>query len=356
MGRADKLYLPNGYLDMNYIIESMPTAIIIVCGGRGTGKTYGALTYVAEHKDMGTIFLRITDVEHDLISDQRFSPFKWHNRDNGWNIQPFHTKKGFASWFDAVLSEDGEKLLPTGEEIMLSTSLTKIASIRGFSADDYGLLILDECIPERGKVSRMKDDTFANAYETINRNRELMGELPIKALLLSNSNQLDNPIFRGFNLVEKAEAMKRKGQTISIMKDREITLIVLPETEVSRKKRETAIYKATRGTEFESMAIDNDFAYDKPSKIESKSLSGYKPLYCTKDFAVYTSSSDWFVSKAMSRHMQESMIGESMPEIIKARRDYDFVWEAYCEGLVYFETYGLELLFRKFYLDNVRNL
>jgi hypothetical protein len=42
-----KLYLDNGYVNMDYLMD-LPYPFIIVCGARGTGKTYGALKKVKE--------------------------------------------------------------------------------------------------------------------------------------------------------------------------------------------------------------------------------------------------------------------------------------------------------------------
>ena len=48
-GRVNNLFLENGYVDMARIIEQK-YPFILMTGARGTGKTYGALKYVIEHK------------------------------------------------------------------------------------------------------------------------------------------------------------------------------------------------------------------------------------------------------------------------------------------------------------------
>ena len=60
-----KLYLKNGYLNVPYILHyNVP--FIFVVGGRGTGKTYGALKYVLES---GTpfIYMRRTQSQADIM-------------------------------------------------------------------------------------------------------------------------------------------------------------------------------------------------------------------------------------------------------------------------------------------------
>ena len=67
-----KLYQRNGYANMPDIIES-ETPFVLTIGGRGTGKTYGAIKYLLES---GTLFiyLRRTDAQMQLVSKAEFSP------------------------------------------------------------------------------------------------------------------------------------------------------------------------------------------------------------------------------------------------------------------------------------------
>lgn len=357
------LTLKNGYLDMERIITRYPTyPFVLIVGGRGTGKTYGTLKYVVEHPESGALFLRKTQDEHDMISQPEFSPFLWHNRDFEWSVEPFKKNAKFTFWYQSHYEYDEKKereiLIPDEPLLMKSTSLHAIAKIRGFNGSDIKLIIYDEFIPQSGVKKSGHYHDFFNAYETINRNRELEGEPPLKALLLSNSNSLANDIFEGFGIVELAEKMKRRGEIIKFLPQRGILLIILPETEISRKKKDTALYRATSGTEFSDMALSNDFAYDKPTIIESRNLGGYSPVFITWSFSCWRNrnTGEYYISKFTDPKNQCPIYSETMAEIARARKKHKCVMEAYIRGRCVFETYATEINFKKFFLDNIRNL
>ena len=69
------LYLPEGWLNMEYIAEA-PEAFIIIIGKRQVGKTYGVLQYMLRH-DIYHILLRRTTQELELISSAPdLNPYK----------------------------------------------------------------------------------------------------------------------------------------------------------------------------------------------------------------------------------------------------------------------------------------
>jgi len=73
------IYLESGYLNIAKILgKKLPFNFII--GGRGTGKTYGALKHVY---NTGTRFMlmRRTQAQCDLINKPEFNPFKTLCRD-----------------------------------------------------------------------------------------------------------------------------------------------------------------------------------------------------------------------------------------------------------------------------------
>ena len=85
------------------------------------------------------------------------------------------------------------------------------------------LWIFDEFIPERHeRPIKNEGAAFLNAYETMNRNRELQGYKPIQTLCLANANDLGNPIFMELGLVSRAMRMQQTGKTMSLLRDRGI--------------------------------------------------------------------------------------------------------------------------------------
>lgn len=356
----ENLYLPSGYLNMKYIIYELDFPFIIITGGRGTGKTYGTLEVVHNDPGLGTLYMRSDDAEHKLISKPKFSPFGWHNQDFGWNVQPYNIGDGFAEWKESELDEETGKMVPVGEPIMTSCSLYKIANIRGFNGSDINLIVYDEFNPQKGKRSLVTETMFPDAYETICRNRELQGKKPTKALMLSNANRLDNPIFRGYNLMDVAEKLANKVKEtnevqIYMSKQRGICLMMFPETEISKKKKGTALYRATGDSDYGKMALDNEFSFDKPTRIRSESLKGYERVFRTWSFGVWwrKGQNEYFVSKLLDGKWND-IYEETHADIVRGRKRYANIWSSYIKGNIIFESYSLEVDFKKFFLDSVR--
>ena len=67
-------YDNNGYIKIESLLAcGMP--FIFVTGGRGTGKTYGALKYILD-SGRRCMWMRRTQTETDLINKPEFQPFK----------------------------------------------------------------------------------------------------------------------------------------------------------------------------------------------------------------------------------------------------------------------------------------
>lgn len=219
------LYLKNGYLDYNFITrQGMPFNLIT--GGRGTGKTFGALEYAIRH-NIHFMLMRRTLSQMEMISNPDFSPFNALNREFAWHYTTVKNTKYTGAVYNSVPEDDG-KLTPAGAPIGYTCALSTIQNIRGFDGTDIDWLIYDEFIPERhAKPIRSEGEAFLNAYETINRNRELQGRPPLVVMALSNSNDLDNAIYRTLDLVGKAEKMQRNAQEYSVMAERGVLLSLI---------------------------------------------------------------------------------------------------------------------------------
>ena len=262
-----KLYQNSGYVNIAGIL-SLDIPFNFVVGGRGTGKTYTSLEYVVEN-DIKFMFMRRTQAQADLINKPEFTPFKALCRDKNIDI----ITKPLTKYNAGFYMEDENT--PIGYTAALST----ISNIRGFDASDVELLIYDEFIPERHeRPIKNEGAAFLNAYETINRNRELKGEKPLQVLCLANANDISNPIFMELGLVSKAEKMMRTGKEISVDYNRGIAIFMLNASPVSSLKSKTALYKLTSGSEFEKMSIYNDFADVDYSNVVKRPLIEYVPV------------------------------------------------------------------------------
>ena len=271
------IYLSSGYLDINKILSyHMPFNFIV--GGRGTGKTYGALLYCYEN-DVRFMLMRRTQTQCDLINKPEFNPYKVINSDTESNI----SVKSISKYNSKIMiaTEDTEKIL--GYTCALST----ISNMRGFDASDVKLIIYDEFIPEKHeRALRNEGSAFLNAYETINRNRELQGAAPVQALCLANAFNIANPLFLELGLVGHAEKMKNSGQEFFIDPERGILIALLQRSQISKAKADTALYRLSSGS-FRDMALSNDFVYNSSDNINSRPLKEYKLLCTVSEISIY---------------------------------------------------------------------
>ena len=155
------LYLPNGYVDIRWILaQCLPFNFLV--GGRGTGKTYGALKVVVED-NIKFMLPRRTQAQIDFVTKSEFSPIKPINRDLGVDITAAKKTKYNTGFY----ADD------SGDPIGYASALSTMSNLRGFDASDVQLWIFDEFIPERHeRPIKNEGAAFLNAYETMNRNLE----------------------------------------------------------------------------------------------------------------------------------------------------------------------------------------
>lgn len=331
------IYLDNGYLDF-YKISSCGCPFIMIIGGRATGKTFGALKYAVESRKE-FIFMRRTQAQLEIIKRPEYSPFNALNRELNWEIE---TNPNSRYTGDITL---GDRTL--GHILALST----ISNLRGFSSGaEY--LIYDEFIPEihEKPFSGGPDaefTAFLNAYETINRNREIQGWEPVQCFLLSNSNSLKNPILDGFGLVDILERKKKNGKKEYINRERGIAVFMLDDSKISEQKRETALYKAAKDSTFYRMAISNDFSNDNPENIRSENLKEYNIMFTVKDtFSAYKHKSErkYYIS-GYQRGTPPDEYEDTKLEQKRIRNKYGFLYDTRMRKNIYFENYSLQIKF-----------
>ena len=340
----------NGYLDFQYIMDHSLTYTFIV-GGRGIGKTFGALKYVLDN-NVKFIFLRRTQTQIDMIKNEDLNPFRALESVLGEDYATVIKKlnKNITAVYRAEKDADGIYKacgLPLGYLMALST----IANIRGFDASDVDCLIYDEFIGEKHESKIQHEGTaFLNAIETIARNRELLGRKPLKVIGLSNSNMLANPLFIELQLVTECEKMLKRGQTLKNLPLRDLTLILLNITPISEKKAQTSLYKlAGRDSSFSKMALDNEFTAEEMADIKSLSLKEYRPIVTVGELNIYRhkSRNDYYITGHSSG--SPSQYDSSPMELKRFRHDYYYLWLAYLRRAVIFESYIYKVLFEKYY-------
>lgn len=343
-------YMENGYVNMQKIIEA-PFTFNFVVGARGTGKTFGALDYVYVRPDKHFILMRRTQEQCNTISRQDFSPFKaleaYHNNER--LIACRSAGKNMGRYGDIILDDNGEEAdyITQGYAVALST----VANMRGFDMSDIKLLLYDEFIKERHEKP-LKDEgkAFLNAYETINRNRELTGHDPVKCVCMANSNDIANPIFIELGLVTTCERMLAKGIDVYTNKERGIAIYLLHNSPISQAKKNTALYRLSDArSEFAKMAISNDFNMEHGTNIGNRKLIEYVPVVQVGESVIYKHKSNgtYYVTTHASGNIP--YFGDNDMELKRFCRSYFYLWDAYLNRKIVFESYMLERLFEHYY-------
>ena len=339
-----KYYDENGYINMRKIVrDKYPFTFVI--HGRATGKTYGTLKMVLEDK-IRFMFMRRTQSQADLISRDDFSPFKPIMDDNPGLLLTSQPLNKYVTGVYHANRNDSGKLMPAGDAIGYICALSTISNLRGFSLEDVEIMIFDEFIPERHeRLLRSEGEALLNAYETINRNRELKGRRPLQLLCLSNANTISSPIFETLNLIDRVDRMIRTGKQEYFDDARGIAVYILKDSPISSKKGETSLYKATRETDFQKMALANEFSSDHFTYIRRQPIEEYKPLATYEDVCIYRHKAKqnlWYISRHKSGTVPAYTSDPFSTK--KFRRDFMIMFDALIKGNVSFEDYYCKLI------------
>lgn len=341
-----RLYLDNGYLNVGGILaQGVPFNFIT--GGRGIGKTYGALEYVKKHGKF--IYLRRTQTQIDMVANPAFNPFKSLNADKGWNVGVKGISKNTFGFYD-MLKDDNGDFFSTGDPCGYALALSTFSNLRGFDASDVDFLVFDEFIPERHeKAIRDEAEAFLNCVETINRNRELNGAEPLKVLALSNSNNLACAIFIYLGLVSKVVKMQEKGQECSIIPERGIGLYVVANSPISQAKKETALYKLTQGTAFQEMAISNEFADYDGSRIRSLNLKAVQPIVNVGELTIceVKGQDDFYATTRIIETSEQ--FGSDERSLKSFKLAYRWLYFAMINAQIWFENPTAKVLLEKYF-------
>lgn len=339
------LYTPEGWLNVDHILD-FGLKLNIVIGGRGTGKTYGFLKYSVQH-DINTILMRRTQTQLDMIANDDFSPYNVINEDLGleFPLMYFRENKNSYNLHGAHLNEK-DKFESCTECKGYGIALSTIKNLRGFSARKVKWLIFDEFIPEPHEREVPQEAmAFQNAYETINRNRELQGEEAVKVFLLANANNLASDIILSLDLVPIIDKMMSQGLEEWIDKKKSFGVWLLMDSPISEKKRSTGLYSVA-GDEFVNMSLNNRFSASF-ANIGPKPIREYKPL-CTIGGLVFyrhKSHNTYYVTTHKSGSPKEYTFDKV--GIRTWKMDHRSLILAFMRGRLYFETKYCHIIFTK---------
>lgn len=342
------LYLPTGYVDMGTILD-MDSPFVFGWGARGIGKTYGALKELYQRGETFAL-MRNTQSELDMLFGSEVgNPFGALNVDEGFNVvaQRMPGNKYLGAFYNGVMDEG--VLKAAGKPIGYAFSLSTVGRVRGADFSSIQTVFFDEFIPEQHlKTVKATGDAFLNAYETINRNRELSGSKPLKVVCMANANRVDNDLFYDLGLVTKAYNMQRKHIEIETDVERGYTLINFTQSPIAQAKRNTALYRLTgESSEFYSMAIENDFGYD-ASLVKSLNLKPFRLLVNIGELDVYEhrDGAGYYVRPA-------KVVGAGYPSsqrgIKSALYRYGWLHGAWLDGRVTFENVLASVIFERYF-------
>ena len=331
------IYNSEGWLDLKRIYLNPLFNFYIVIGSRQVGKTYGTAQFILGTGDKFLWLRRTEDEVLMLLSSIENNPFFEHDHNVFIKSLP---KTKLCGIYRNTETEP--------ELIGYVAALSTIKNVRGFNMTGVKWLIYDEFIPE-SHVRKFKHegDAFLNAYTTIAGNRELKGEPALKAILLSNSNDLSHDILYSLGVIKDIEDMERKKQEIKLIEKRGIA-IILPRSEriIGLRKKSALAMVLSDDSAFWEMAYNNEFAYNSDLYIMPVDPAALVPYCRIGKLYFYTrKGTECFYCSVKKRGIFNVEFPEGA-EGIRASIFYNFpITDAYNNGMLAFEEYTAKKLF-----------
>lgn len=328
------IYSDNGYLNFEHIYNDKRTFIFMI-GARAIGKTFGALSFCLERK-LKFIYLRTKAETVKKLSNVAFNPFKpvndFYNRDIVIN----NKKTGGITQF--IDRQNDNEII--GYMLPLST----FSNFRGFDLSDIDIIIYDEFIPETDeRPLKNQAAILFNAYETSNRNRELQGRKPIKLVCMSNANTIFNDIFLYLKITKKVYDMHKKHKMYFYDDSKELSIYCLFDSPISQQKKETALYKLTSGSQFEAMAIDNEYIIANEELIKPQNITGFKPVCCVGECYFYVNGNNAYYMTTFKKGVFVKTYSNQENSLLNFKHNNYQIWSAFLDDRLYFEDiYCLE--------------
>lgn len=340
------IYDGQGFINWGILLKQGAPFVICV-GGRGIGKTYGVLKWCLDNRKR-FIYMRRTQKQLDIINTEEFSPFKPINKDCNLRIKSFPVTQYNTAFFDTEEKEG--KVVCKSDLLGYSAALSTFSSLRSFDASDVDILVYDEFIPERHeRAIKQEASAFFNAVETISRNRELKGNEPLQVVLLSNSNDVANPIFRELKLIDKALKQVKSGKELYFDKKRGLLLVTPANSPISQQKETTALYRLTSDTAFRRMALSNDFTENIPSRIGARNLQEYTPIVRVGEITIYRhkNADNYYCTTHNSGNPPVFNVDDTSLKRFCQR--YKYLYFAYMQNNIIFETYNAEVCLARYF-------
>lgn len=290
------------------------------------------------------MYMRRMAKEVEFCTSEVSNPFKRINYDFHTNIKADLLKKdGYAVFydFDRRTEDEDEEMQPLGYGVALST----FAGLRGVDFSDVNTIIFDEFIPER-HVRKIKGEgkVFLNMYETVNRNRELQGEPPVKVLLLANSITMASEILLEMGAVPTMANMIMNNRHRATIKERGLYIELIEQKELATLKSNTALYKLTKGNDFSKEAIMNSFTNDNLNLAKKVKINEYKAIFTFCDYTFYQhkSRNEFYLAK----RTDTCQIQYSGADVDRLSKNFLFMYRnLVLSRRLFFDDYSTKLVF-----------
>lgn len=338
------LYLPAGWLDIEMIDTYMDVHHIDQCfivGARGTGKSYGIQKMLVK-KNEKFVYSRMSGNEIKMIGNPEMNPFNAFHDDPEMKDLIFSTKP--------IPKMDYSYYLYVNDNILgICLPLVTFGKFRGVDFHEYTSIFLDEFIPERTiKKTPGMGSALKNAYETVNRNRELKGGRPVKLYAAANSLDMNNEILLEFGLIPMMEKCLKSDKEYWVEGNK--ILIYPRHSPISEAKSQTSLYRDESG-KFSDMALSNEFSDYSRKNIGSRSINGaacrFRLVGC---FTMYKlQNGDWYCTTFSKIKKDTDIYMNNDYDKRCMLNKYYFLATSYMNGRITFERPDLELLFCEYF-------
>lgn len=342
------------YVDLwDYDDKRYPFQIFI--GGYGMGKSYSALKGSLD-RGINLLYLRRTETTLKSITSGKMgdggNPFSPINENTDYNVGIHPIQEKLSGIYQREYDEKTGLNKPVGSEIGHATALPCLSKIRGAGLESTELILYDEFIKESIEKNMTGEfKALQRGYETVNRNKEFEGKAPTRMWLLSNAEDIYNPIFIGYGIVSDYEKMIREGKHHKYFPNRRLAIHWLESSKkFQEKKRNTAIMQLMQGTQYEDVAIANQFANNDFENVKYMRLTGYAPIVSWGAATLYKKKSERLYYVSYQRAQCPHYNIDSETDMKRFRRNYALgLQDLYIADRIYYESYQL----KRILLDNI---
>ena len=288
------LYTEDGWPDID-MLANTGAILIVLIGARRIGKTYGVLhKYIKEQVPM--LYLRLTKTQLDRCASGGNNPFDPPAKDLG--IDTAFEIAG-DSYLVREVTERDEKERPTAYGRFIAQG-SSIYSTRGIASGQYGAIVFDEFIPERGTAVRK--DAGYNLKSSIQSVTDVnTADIPV--WLLANSNNLDSDVLQEFGLISVYEEMRLTGANCWLSPDGGTLCVDFKQSPISEKLKQTRLGRILNTGSYGEMAFENDWSnnnFANVRRLPGNQVREYVDTLHLGDIMImmHKTESWWYIRKA----------------------------------------------------------